>query len=452
MGAMSAKTVLIMGGGLAGLSAARHLLEAGYEVTLVEKRPFLGGRAFSFYDAQAECEVDNGQHVFMGCCSYYLQFLTALGVIDQTLLQRKLRAEVVRDGKLGVLSSSPLLGPLHMVPSFLMYPHLKLRDKLLVLYGLVRVRLADRHKNGRRLDHQPFYEWLKGHHQTEEAISNFWNLVILPTLNDDVRSVSSDMALMVVQEGLLGKPSDAAIGLSRVGLSSLTGEPARRFLEERGARLVLGRSVRSLKVEARRVEGVRLSDGQVLQADAYVSALPFDILLKVLPDDLRREPFFAGLAQLTSSPIVGIHLWYDKPVMEQDFVACLDSPAQWVFNKSLIQRDGGAAGQYICISVSGAWDYVNAPKSELVDLFCREIRRLFPMSRTAHLLRSVVVKQREATFRCLPNTRQHRPQQVTPTANLFLAGEWTDTGWPSTMEGAVRSGVFAAEALASRIR
>ena len=444
-------TVAVLGGGLAGLSAARCAIERGYSVTLVERRPFLGGRAFSFRDPQVGYEVDNGQHVFMGCCRYYLDFLRALGAVDKTYLQETLRAEVILNGKRGVLASASFLGRLHLLPSFIRYPHISLIEKLLALYGMVRVKLTDRVKHGDDLDRITFYQWLKRHHQSDRAIDNLWNVIILPMLNDDSRDASADMALMVLQEGLLSAPGNAAIGFARVGLTLLTGEPAQRFLEKQGGKLMLGKAVNALRIEGGRVTDVELPDGSLLQADAYISALPFDVLLQVLPKDVANSPFFSGIAMLTSSPIVGIHLWYDRPIMDEDFVAFLDSPVQWVFNRSMIQGSDQNGGQYVCISVSGAWDYVDRPKEELRELFASEMERLFPKARGAQIRRHLVVKQPQATFRSIPGASEHRPSQITPISNLFLAGEWTSTGWPSTMEGAVRSGVMAAEALVSRL-
>ena len=443
------RRVIVLGGGLAGLSASRALVERGYEVTLVEKRPFLGGRAFSFRDQQVGVQVDNGQHVFLGCCTYYIEFLEALGVTKHAFLQDTLRTEVIRNGKRGVLFSTPWLGPLHLLPSFVLYPHLSLRDKLVAAYGLARAKLTNRARQARALDRETLYQWLRRHHQSEHAIDNLWNLIILPTLNDDVRDVSADMGLMVFQEGLLKRPKDATIGFSCIGLTELTGAPAGRFLKKHGATVIAGRSAEALQFEDGAVAGVTLSDGALICADAYVSALPYDVFLSLLPADIAEDAFFARAAALTSSPIVGVHLWYDLPVMEQDFVAFLDSPVQWVFNKSRIQGSNGAGQQYVCISVSGAWDYIDTPKDELRELFAREMQKLFPRAREAKIERFLVVKQPQATFRCVPGAGQHRPSQTTPIPNLFLAGDWTDTGWPSTMEGAVRSGVFAAEALDS---
>ncbi len=443
----TAKRVVVLGGGLAGLSAARCLVERGFDVTLVEKRPFLGGRAFSFTDPQEGVEVDNGQHVFLGCCSYYIDFLEAIGALDKTYLPNGLRMEVVIDGKRGVLSSMPRLRRLHLLPSFLLYPHLGIVDKLMAAYGMLRVRLTNRRKHSASLDRQTAYAWLKAHHQTERTIENLWNLVIRPALNDDVRDVSADMALMVFQEALLKTPADAAIGFPKVGLSTLNGEHARRFLQGRSANVVMGRSVTAIKMDDGLVRGVEISGGETLQADAYLSALPFKVLSSILPDDVSGSPFFASAADLSTSPIVGIHIWYDRPVMEGEFVAFVESPVQWVFNKSAIQ-DLGGTGQYICISLSGAWDLIDTPKDELRELFTHEMAKLFPRARDAHVERFLVVKEPQATFRSAPGAAEHRLPQRTPISNLFLAGEWTQTGWPSTMEGAVRSGAFAADAVA----
>lgn len=450
-GGSNGKTVVVLGGGLSGLSAARCLLELGYGVSLVEKRPFLGGRAYSFHSREVDMEVDNGQHVFMGCCTYYVDFIKALGAYGDAALQDSLSTEVVRDGKSGKLASSSRLGRLHLMPSFVIYPHIGFLDKLRVAYGLLRVRLTNRRKRAAQLDGESFYDWLKGHHQSERAIENFWNLIVLPTLNDDIRNVNADMALMVVQEGFLKGPGDATIGFARVGLSAIAGVPGQRFIEDRGGTMLMGKAVRAIRLDGDSVDSVELTDGSVLRADAYVSALPFDVLLQSLPPEQARKPFFAAAAGLSSAPIVGVHLWYDRTVMEQEFMAFLGSPIQWVFNRSRIQGDNGSPGQYVCISLSGAWDFIDRPKDDLRDLFTEEMRRLFPAARDAVVEKSLVIKQPEATFRCMPGVAAHRPSQATPIPNLFLAGEWTDTDWPSTMEGAVRSGVYAAEALASRV-
>ena len=443
------KRVAVLGGGLAGLSAALRLIDHGFAVTLIEKRPFLGGRAFSFFDPKEQVEVDNGQHIFLGCCTYYIDYLNTIGATDKTYLQDKLKVVVVRDGKRGTIGSTPWLGRLHLFPSFLRYPHLGFSDKLRAIYGLASMALTRRKDGPSALDRESAYDWLKRHGQSDRAIDALWNLIVLPSLNDDVHDASADMAIMLFQAGLLKGPAQASIGLSSVGLTSLNGDPAFDMLTERGADMALGKTVRSIEVDGGRVAGITLADGGRVEADLYISALPFGVLLDALPDDVSQGSFFSRAAKLGTSPIVGVHLWYDRQIMDEEFVAFLGSPVQWVFNKSRIQGTGNIDGQYVCISLSGAWQFIDRPKEELAVEFTVEMARLFPKAEEARVVRSLVVKEPHATFSSAPGAAEGRLGQATPIKNLFLAGEWTDTGWPSTMEGAVRSGVFAAEAAAA---
>ena len=489
--------VVVLGGGLAGMAAACHLLDAGHPVTLVEKRPFLGGRAFSFFHpfrgqdgpdgstaesvhsadgddtarlpaahetSAAGFPVDNGQHVFLGCCDYYIDFLRKLGTLDSTYLQPSLRVKVVspprqgRKGKAGLLAGAPFPAPFHLLPSFVSYPHLGVKDKLLALYALLKIRFTDRHKP--ELENQTFMQWLKANGQTDRAIENFWNLLILPTLNDHVRDVSASMGMMIYQDGVIKSRTSANVGYALVGLSDLMGNAAEEYIGSRGGRLLLGKQVSEVLVSesgGRAVRGVRLASGETVEGDVYVSALPFHTLTSVLPADLNEEPFFAGIGRIAAAPIVNVHIWYDREVMEPSsppFTAFVNSPLQWVFDKSSILRlhgngrDAASEGQYICISVSGAWDYADKPKEEIRRVFTEAMAEAFPRAREAQIKELLIVKS-TATFRCTPGSARLRPANVTPVGNLFLAGDWTDTGWPSTMESAVRSGVAAARAIAA---
>jgi len=443
------KRVVVLGGGLAGLSAALRLIYLGFAVTLIEKRPFLGGRAFSFFDPNEQVEVDNGQHVFLGCCTYYIEYLDKIGALDKAYLQSRLKVVVVKDGKRGTIGSTPWLGRMHLFPSFLRYPHRGFIDKLRAAYGLASMALTRRKDGPSALDRESAYDWLKRHGQSDRAIAALWNMILLPSLNDDVRDASADMAIMLFQAGLLKGPAEAAIGLSSVGLTSLNGDPALELLTKRGADMALGKTVRSIDIDNGRVTGIVLSDGGRVEADLYVSALPFGMLLDSLPDDVSQSGFFSRAAKLGSSPIVSVHLWYDRQIMDEEFVAFLDSPVQWVFNKSRIQGIGNTDGQYVCISLSGAWRFIDRPKEVLAAEFIADMARLFPKAGEARVVRSLVVKEPQATFSSAPGAAEGRLPQATPIKNLFLAGEWTDVGWPATMEGAVRSGVFAAEAVAA---
>ena len=443
---------MILGGGLAGMSAACHLLDQGCQVTLVEKRPYLGGRAFSFTDRETGQVVDNGQHVFLGCYTYYMDFLEKIGTLQRAYIQDRTRVDVVSpDGPSSSIAAGRLPKPFHMLPSFLSYKHLGLWDKLTAVYGLLRLNVTDRGKPS--LQEETFGRWLRRHRQTKRTIENFWNLIVKPCVNDDVEDVSAAMGIMIFQEGLLKSPQSSRIGYAREGLSSLMGEAAQKYVESRGGHIIIGQAAASLQLDEDRrageshIAGVQLTGGDVLRADAYVSALPLVNLMPLLPPHLAETPFFASLEMLQTAPIVNVYLWYDRPVMEQDFVALVDSPLQWVFNKSSIMDRSQAQGQYVTVSLSAAFDYVNQPKQAVQQMCMKAMTDAFPKAKSARVTRSLVVKQEKATFRCLPGSERFRPAAQTPVQNLFLAGDWTDTGWPSTMEGAVRSGVTAAQAV-----
>ena len=442
---------VILGGGLAGMAAACHLLDQGCQVTLVEKRPYLGGRAFSFTDRETGQVVDNGQHVFLGCCTYYRDFLEKIGTLRRAYIQDRTRVDVVSPaGPSSSISAGRLPKPFHMLPSFLSYKHLGVWDKLTAVYGLLRLNVTDRSKPS--LQKETFGRWLRRHRQTKRTIENFWNLIVKPCVNDDVEDVSAAMGIMIFQEGLLKSPQSSRIGYAREGLSSLMGEAAQKYVESRGGRVITGQAASlQLNEDGRTGEfliaGVQLSGGDVLRADACVSALPLVNLMPLLPPHLAKTSFFASLDQLQTAPIVNVYLWYDRPVMEQDFVALVDSPLQWVFNKSSIMGRSEAPGQYVTVSLSAAFDYVNQPKQAVQEMCMKAMTDAFPKAKSARVVRSLVVKQEKATFRCLPGSERFRPPARTPVQNLFLAGDWTDTGWPSTMEGAVRSGVTAAQAV-----
>ncbi len=455
----SASDVVILGGGIAGIAAALELLDAGRSVTLVESRNFLGGRAFSFTDTNTGVALDNGQHVIVGCCAEFIAFLDRLGVRDRWFLQERLRIPVFsRNGKRGDLAASRLPSPLHLLPSFLAYPHLSLSDKLRALWGMARARFTNR--DALELEDVTFYQWLRGNGQPERAINNLWNLVVEPTLNDNVREVSAAMGLMIVQEGMLSSVSSGNLGYARGDLLASIGEPARRMLEERGATLLLGDAVRGLEVslepkgggECGSVAAVELASGRRVVGGEFVSALPFSALLRLLPPEVAGLEFFTRIGRLEWSPILNVHVQYDRPVMDLPFCALVDSPLQWVFNRNAIAGDPTGGGQLVTISVSAAWDFIGLPREELAPMFLAEMAAAFPAAGEASVLNVTVVKQREATFRCLPGAGRLRPDPVTPLSNLFLAGEWTNTGWPSTMEGAVRSGQQAARAVSRKSR
>jgi squalene-associated FAD-dependent desaturase len=437
---MTRPRVVVCGGGLAGVAAACEAALRGAEVTLVERRPFLGGKAFSFTDAATGAAVDNGQHVHLGCCTAYIALLRLLGTVGRTTLQERLSVTVRdRAGRSGVLRASCLPAPLHMGPSFASYPHLTARQK--VAAGRALAALGALGPRGRAaLDDVTFAGWLRDHDQDDTAIAGFWDLITLPTCNDRSDRVSAALAAFVFTEGFLRTSTGAAIGWARTGLTSLVDPAARDLLTRHGGRVLTGAAV----TEAGPA-GVRLSDDTRLPAEIVVLALPPERVRAVSPWALERDPGLGG------SPIVNVHLWYDRPVMDEPFAAVIDSPAQWLFNRTAMTgRTGG--GHHIGLSISGARDEVGVEREELADRMAKEVAHLLPSAQRARLLRRVVIKEPQATFAAAPGQAARRPGPLTPLEGVVLAGAWTDTGWPATMEGAVRSGVSAVrEAWATRL-
>ncbi len=439
-------SVAVLGGGLAGMAAAWRLVNAGYRVTLVERRPYLGGRAYSFVDRETGQEVDNGQHVFLGCCDAYRRFLDEIGSLDLTSRQKRLRVEVrAPGGRRGILSGLPLPAPLHLLPSLLRYPHVSIGERLRAIPALLLMWL-ERKRDRPALRRQSFHRWLRSHWQSERSINAFWDLLIIPALNDSAEDVSASAGFMLFQEALLRDRNGGNIGFARAGLSAIMGNAVRDRLASAGAEVLLDRTADALVVEDGRVTEVRFTDGEKLPVDACVSALPPDGLLRLLPEELREHAAFAPAATHTWSPIVNLHVWYDRQIAEFDFLAFVDSPVQWVFNRTAIAGLEGP-GQYITVSLSGAWEFWPMSKEALRETFIPELARLFPAAKEAEITRFVIVKEQRATFRSLPDGPENRLPSATPLPNLFLAGDWTDTGWPATMESAVRSGNIAAEAV-----
>lgn len=434
--------VAIIGGGLAGLACGCELADAGHRVTVFERRPWTGGKAYSFVEPETGETVDNGQHVFMACTTAYIAFLRRLGSLHLTRRQRRLRVAVFDGrGRRSDLAAAPLPPPLHLLPSFAIYRHLSLADRALVARGVAAI---GRVRAGRRqdFDAMTFGDWLRREHQTEAVIRDFWDLIITPALNCRCDDASAAQALFVFQEGFLASAESAAIGVSAAGLSELHAAPAVSYIEARGGE-VLGRAaIDGIDVRGGHVRALLTANGERMAFDAYVSALPPPQLLGVLPEDARAQPPFAWLAAMRMSPIVNLHLWYDRPVMDLDFAAFTGSDMQWVFNRSRISGAASDSGEHLVLSQSAAHRLAGLDKGELIDLLLPQLERALPRVRTGRLVRSTVIKELDATFVPAPGLR--RPGAETPIDNLFLAGAYTDTEWPATMESAVRSGIAAA--------
>jgi squalene-associated FAD-dependent desaturase len=424
----------VVGGGLAGIAAALTLADAGVDVTLLERRPRLGGLTSSI--ERDGLSFDNGQHVFLGCCSAYQAFIERLGAIEQVYLQPRLDVPVLTpSGNLSSITRSRLPAPLHLVSSLARYRYLSIKDRILLaraVFALRRLDLSDP-----SLDTLSFGDWLRQHGQSQRAIERLWNLIIQPTLNVTVDQSSLALAAQVFRVGFLERSNGADIGWSLVPLATLHGSNAERTLQEAGVEVLLNTSANS--VAPRSNGGFSVHTGS--------EALAFDALIVStaprVAETLGALTSEHHLAErLGASPIVNIHFVLDRKVTDLTMAACLDSPIEFLFDRT--DACGVTEGQCLVISLSAADKYIGIGTSQLVPMFFDALCEIFPRARDAQLLSAVVTREHAATFRATPGTESLRPSTTTAVPGLFLAGAWCNTGWPATMEGAVRSGNEAA--------
>jgi squalene-associated FAD-dependent desaturase len=433
---MSGRRVVVVGGGLAGISAALDCVEADASVTLVEVRPRLGGAAYSF--EREGLWLDNGQHVFLRCCDAYRALLERLGSTGDTVLQERLAIPVLAPGKAaGWLRRSGLPAPLHLAGSLLRYRHLPLPQRLSVSRAALALGRVDPEQTA--VDEQSFGAWLTEHGQRPEAIDALWELIARPTLNLRADDASLAAAAFVFRVGLLQRTDAGDIGYARAPLQRVHGDAALRALRAEGVDVRLGWRASTIEaLDDRRLAVVGASDR--LEADAVVLAVPHDRAARLLPEGALRDP--EALERLSSSPIVNLHLCYDRRVLEREFAAAVGSPVQFVFDRT--EAAGLERGQCLAVSLSAADVEVDSSADELRRRFVPALEELLPAARGARLERFVVTRERGATFRAAPGARKLRPESRTGIVRLAIAGAFTDTGWPATMEGAVRSGHAAA--------
>ncbi len=423
-------SVAVVGGGLAGITAALACADAGAEVVLVERRARLGGLTWS--SRRNGLWFDNGQHVFLRCCTEYLRLLDRLGVDDLVSLQDRMTVPVLApNGRTSVIRRSALPPPYHLGASLLRYRHLSMRDRV-ALGPAVRV-LMKVDPDDPVSDTTTFGAWLGAHGQRPRAIDALWDLITLPTVNLHAEEASLALAARVFRTGLLDDAAAGDIGWSRVPLQQLHGDAATRALEAAGVELLL-----STPVE--RVDGASVTtDARTIGADAVILAVPHDVAAAMVPSGALDAP-----ERLGSSAIVNVHVVLDRRVTELAMAAVVDSPLQFVFDRSDSAELPRAEGQCLAVSLSAADEYLAWPTSALVRHITDALAAVFPAARHANVRDASVVREPRATFRGVPGTARLRPAAATPVPGLFVAGAWTATGWPATMEGAVRSGRTAA--------
>jgi squalene-associated FAD-dependent desaturase len=499
-------TVAVAGGGLAGLAAACALSNSGFRVTLFEKRPFLGGRASSYEHPGTGEVIDNCQHVLFRSCTNLIEFYERIGVGDQISWSDQMTF-LEPGGRASVMSSSFLPAPLHTAPSFLHFPFLNAADKLSIARALVPLTLTQQRDTGKS-----FREWLDDHSQTKQAINRFWHPILVSALSEDLDRISISAAAQVVRVSMMS-PAARHMGVPALPLTELYNK-AGDYIRARGGTLHFRQPIEALAPSSSQVR-IQLRDpsaplhqrksplviqepepGELEAYDYLILALPFDALARVLPNTAESAPIRESISHFETSPITGIHLWFDREISTLDHAVLLDRTVQWMFNKSRLQQRGRLAtgkredtvilqtrgstinqsersaieqrgraalqgrvsgeemngalapeGSYIELVVSSSKSLIEKSRAEIVDLALREVREFFPAARDANLLKSTVIKEVHATYSPRPGIDAHRPGVPTAWPRVFLAGDWTATGWPATMEGAVRSGYLAAESL-----
>ena len=441
--------VAVIGGGLAGITAAIALAETGADVTLLEARPRLGGATCSF--SRDGLTVDTGQHIFLGCCSAYRGLLDRLGMTGHTTLQDRFDVTVLAPGgRKARLRRTALPGPLHMLPALGRYPFLSRTERASVARPALAMRFVD--PADPAADTQRFGDWLARRGQSERTRRALWDLFSVSALNIAGDDASLALAAVVVKTGLLGKNNAADIGVPTLPLGELHGDAGATLLAKLGGQVALSTKVSAIEPDSGGGFRIALAQGDPVTADAVVLAVPHEKAAPLIPAGALPEQTVAGWAGLGASPIVNVHVIYDRPVMDLPFVAAIDSPVQWVFDRTRISgisasNHGRPGQQYLAISLSAADQFADTPVAELQEQFLPALAELFPAARDARVTEFFVTRERRATFRQTPGSGALRPKTATARPGLVLAGAWTDTGWPDTMEGAVRSGLAAAAEL-----
>jgi squalene-associated FAD-dependent desaturase len=433
-------SVAVVGGGLAGLAAGCALVSTGFRVTLLERRPYLGGRASSYQHPGTGEVVDNCQHVLLGCCTNLIEFYRRTGVAGSIRWFDRLTF-LEPGGRASEIGPSSLPAPLHSTPAFLRAGCLEWPDKIAIARALMALAPATPRDTG-----ESFLAWLRRHGQTDRAIERFWKTVLVSALNEDVDRMSVPNAAQVMRESFLKSAAAGRMGVPAVPLTDLY-SAAGDYIRQRQGEVRCRTSADAFRAELSHVQ--LAVGGGVETFDYVVLAVPFDSLTKMLPDTSASQPLRHALAQFETSPITGIHLWFDREISELEHAVLLDRTIQWMFHKSKLQkRAGNGQGSYVELVVSSSKTLVDKSRQEIVDLAVGELAEFFPQVRNANLRKATVVKEIHATYSPKPGIELHRPRPETIWPRVFLAGDWTATGWPATMEGAVRSGYMAAASLA----
>lgn len=445
--------IVIAGGGLAGLAAAVALTERGFPCQLFESRPRLGGRASSFLDPTTGSEIDNCQHVTLGCCTNFRHFCQTTGLAEFFHREPTLYF-VGATGKVDRFEAGALPAPLHLTGAFARLSYLSWADKYALANGLKALArpVSDQDES------KPFSEWLREHGQTEAAIERFWLVVLVSALSESLDRISVRHARKVFVDAFLAHRDGWYVDIPTVPLEELYGGRLTNWLTSRGTEIRLKTSVEKIELNGNRVTGISIASNETIPANHVVMALPFFRVTSVLPQSLAQHPDLSGIQRLEPAPISSIHLWFDRPLTELRHAVFVDRLCQWVFNRTAIgtanaKFDSATANAtsapestyYYQIVISASHGLSGRSKDDIQAEVLRELASVWPAAREARLIHSRQVTEHKAVFAPVPHVDDLRPIQQSPIENLQFAGDWTRTGWPATMEGAVRSGYLAAE-------
>ncbi len=454
--------IVIAGGGLAGLAAAVALTERGLPCEVLESRPRLGGRAGSFLDPVSGTSIDNCQHVSLGCCTNFRHFCETSGLAE--FFRREATLHFIGpEGRVDRFSASSLPAPFHLAGAFARLSYLTWHDKFWLARGLKALARGVTAEE-RRL---PFSEWLARQRQTPAAISRFWQVVLVSALSESLDRIDVEHARKVFVDTFLAHRDGWFVEIPTVPLDDLYGGRLTDWLVSRGTTIRLQAAVERIEIEADRVSRVRLSSGEIVGGDEFILALPFFRVRSVLPESLATHRALAGIERLEAAPISSVHLWFDRPITELPHAVLVDRLCQWMFNRTALgtasplnaagsfqqnaQTSATSNGFYYQIVISASRELAGQSREAILAQVLAELTSIWPETASATLLHSRQVTEHRAVFSPVPRVDELRPVQQSPIGNLQFAGDWTQTGWPATMEGAVRSGYLAAANVLARL-
>lgn len=435
---------IVIGGGIAGISTAFHLIKKNKKVLLLESTNRLGGRCYSFQDKYSGEIIDNGQHIFAGAYSIFFEILKELGTFSLLTKQKQLEI-VFNEYKIGKyqLRSNKYLGKAGIVWGLFKMENISFTSKIKLIKFFINVILS---KND--FKDKSVADLLSENKQNTDIIERFWNPLVLAVMNSDPQNSSAEIFVNTLKKSFFGKANTSALYFANNSLGALI-SPFHAWCQKSNSEVQFEQLVKNIIVDGYKALGVETASGDIYFADKIISALPFDKLLKILPQDLIKLEFFKKISNLEYSPILSAYLWLDKPLFEYDFTALIGTKIQWIFNRNKIISNYSSKlsknVQSIAITISNAGELINMDKSELLNIFINELKLIFPDVKDFNILHSVIIKEKKATLKPSVQNEKFRPNNFTPFENLYICGAWTSTGLPSTIEGAALSGKTVAE-------